>query len=302
MSIKFYIPRNEPGARPSRRFRAIVPLKGMRPQDGVIGDVSEATTNDIVVMAKKTTKSEIEYLINKNIRYVFDICDDKFHREGETWDYACKNATRVVTTTPELAKQIKKITGKDSIIIDDPTERQKEEPKFNPGKVIKFATYGAGKSFQRQEWDKVINSLPNTEFHITIGKYEKYSKAYAHYKQMKFYEWSYEKQGEIVRDSDITIIPIRPYSTNVLFKSPNRIIDAIQQGRLVFTNPGVASYEPLRDFVVMRDDSNFGESLKWALNNKDQVIDKIKKGQDYILKHHTPEIIGQRWVELENKI
>lgn len=302
MSIKFYIPKNDPGARPSRRFRAIVPLKGMRSQDGVIGDVSEVTSNDIVVMAKKTTKSEIEYLLSKKIRYVFDICDDKFKREGETWEYACKNATRVVTTTPELAKQIKNITGIDSIIIDDPTEREREEPKFNPNKIVKMAHYGAGKSFQRQEWDKIVNNLPNVEFHITIGKYEKYSKAYAKYKQMKFYEWSYEKQGEVVRESDITIIPIRPYSSNVLFKSPNRIIDAIQQGRLVFTNPGVASYEPLRDFVIMRDDSNFGESLKWALNNKDQVIDKIKKGQDYILKHHTPEIIGQKWVELEKII
>ena len=58
----------------------------------------------------------------------------------------------------------------------------------------------------------------------------------------------------------------------------------------------------MRDFVIMRDDSNFGESLKWALNNKDQVIDKIKNGQDYILKHHTPEIIGQKWVELEKII
>ena len=158
MSIKFYIPKNEPGARPSRRFRAIVPLKGMRSQDGVIGDVSEATSKDIVVMAKKTTKSEIEYLLSKKIRYVFDICDDKFKREGETWEYACKNATRVVTTTPELAKQIKKLTGQDSIIIDDPTEREREEPKFNPDKIVKFATYGAGKSFQSQEWDKIVNS------------------------------------------------------------------------------------------------------------------------------------------------
>ena len=303
MSIKFYIPKNEPGNRASRRFRAIVPLKGMREIDGVIGDLKEAKSDDIVVMAKKTKKSEVDFLVENNIKYVFDVCDDKWGRESELYNYASKYATRVITTTPELAKQIKVYTGKDAVIIDDPTEREREEPKFNPGNIVKFAHYGAGKSFPKQDWSNIIRLLPNkVEFHMTIGRYAKYRKPFEEYKNMIFYEWSFEKQGEIVRNSDIVIIPIKSYSQNVLFKSPNRIIDAIQQGRLVFTNPGVASYEPLRDFVIMRDDSNFGESLKWVLNNKDQVIDKIKKGQDYILKHHTPEAIGKKWIELENTI
>ena len=58
MSIKFYIPKNEPGNRASRRFRAIVPLKGMREIDGVIGDLKEAKSDDVIVMAKKTKKTE----------------------------------------------------------------------------------------------------------------------------------------------------------------------------------------------------------------------------------------------------
>ena len=58
MPIKFYIPNwnNElpEGQRPkraSRRFRALIPLKGMRPEDGIIGEVSQARPGDIVLLS-----------------------------------------------------------------------------------------------------------------------------------------------------------------------------------------------------------------------------------------------------------
>lgn len=303
MNIKFYIPKNDPGGRASRRFRALVPLKGMRKQDGIIGDLNNATIDDIIVMAKKTKKSEVDFLVKKKIKFVFDVCDDKWPREKELYDYASKYANKIITTTPELAKQIKSYTNKEAIIIDDPTERDREEPKFNPNKIIKIAHYGAGKAFPEQHWESIVDNLgKNVEFHFTIGRYAKFRKPYEDFKNMAFYEWSYEKQGDIVRNSDIVLIPIRAYSQNVLFKSPNRIIDALQQGRIVITNPGVASYEKLKDFVIWNTDRNFKSSLEWALNNKDQVIEKIKKGQEYIKLNHSPEAIGKKWVELENKI
>ena len=85
----------------------------------------------------------------------------------------------------------------------------------------------------------------------------------------------------------------------VKVKSPNRVIDAIQQGKYVITNNGVDSYKELKDYIHI---GNITEGLKWALNNKDQVIEKIKKGQEYVLKNHSPKIIGQRWIETEKLV
>ena len=51
MPIKFYISGYN-GERPDRasyRFRATIPLKSMRPEDGIISDVKQATKDDIVV-------------------------------------------------------------------------------------------------------------------------------------------------------------------------------------------------------------------------------------------------------------
>ena len=55
MPIKFLIPGYKGGQldRASYRFRATIPLKGMRPEDGIISKVEEAKQGDLVVLAKK---------------------------------------------------------------------------------------------------------------------------------------------------------------------------------------------------------------------------------------------------------
>ena len=61
MSINFYIPnfdKNEIPKRASRRFRAIVPLQGMRPEDKIINNLDSVKTGEIVVVAKKIKYNE----------------------------------------------------------------------------------------------------------------------------------------------------------------------------------------------------------------------------------------------------
>mgnify|MGYP006238668129 CR=1 FL=1 len=64
MSIKFFIPGYD-GGKPKRasfRFRATIPLEGMRPEDGIISDVKQAKKGDIVVLAKKSRPIDLFYL------------------------------------------------------------------------------------------------------------------------------------------------------------------------------------------------------------------------------------------------
>ena len=70
MSIKFYIPEynNQNLKRASFRFRAIIPLKGMRPEDGIISHIEQAKQGDIVVLAKKSKPKDIYHLRERNIR------------------------------------------------------------------------------------------------------------------------------------------------------------------------------------------------------------------------------------------
>ena len=79
------------------------------------------------------------------------------------------------------------------------------------------------------------------------------------------------------------------------YKSPNRVIDSIAQGRYVITTWGVTSYEQFGDFIGLGSLQN---NIKWAINNPKSVLSKIKEGQKYIKKYHSPEVIAKQWMSL----
>ena len=75
MSINFYIPdfnKNQMPKRASRRFRAIVPLQGMRPEDKIINNLDDVKTGDIIVVAKKIKYNEVLYLKNREVKIVLE--------------------------------------------------------------------------------------------------------------------------------------------------------------------------------------------------------------------------------------
>ena len=303
--IKFYVPKGVT-RRASVRFRATVPLKGMREEDGFITKVTDAKPGELVVLAKNIHKEDIDFLIRNKIKFIFDVCDDKWNKDPQLYNYACRTANLVTTTCELLQSKIKEYTTKTAFIIPDPTEREQEEPIFNPKDHIKLAWFGGRKSFSLFNWDDVVNDLrtvtTNFSIHAITNKPDKASKRLSHLikdKILFMYGWDFEKQGQIVRDSDIVLLPIPKGMPLVQVKSPNRVIDGIQQGRFVLTNDGVDSYKNLKDYIHLGD---LKEGLKWALNNKEQVIEKIKLGQDYIKRNHSPEVIGKRWIETEKLV
>ena len=317
--IKFYIPNSEPLEnikRASRRFRAIIPLRGMRPDDKIIDSLDQVKPGDIVVVAKKIKQQEVLYLKNIEAKVVYDICDSKWHKSWqkpyvvEELNDICAMANLIVTTTPELAKDIKIHTNKNAFIIPDPTERDRLEPNFNPSGTINLFYYGSEKNFSALNLNNIIESIKIPFFlNIMIDRSKKHIDRYYRYiekeKILKIYEYNFTEQEKLMKMSDIIFLPIRSknFSVKTIYqKSPNRILDAIQMGKIVITNCGVASYEKLRDFVYWTYNENYGEAINWLLNNREQVIKKITYGQNYIDHYHTPEVIGKKWIEIERLV
>ena len=326
MSINFYIPdfnKNEIPKRASRRFRAIVPLQGMRPEDKIVSNLDDVKTGDIIVVAKKIKYNEVLYLKNIEAKIVLDICDSKFRKSGvgENMINICNMVNLITTTNEFLAREIKTYTGKDAYIIDDPTERKKLDPFFPHLKIherkrkdtIKLFYYGSEKNFVCLKFKKIIDDIKkisnfNVFINIMIDRPKKYIdnlKDYIENNIIKIYDYDYDEQERLIKDSDIILLPInsKDFNKHIVYqKSPNRVIDAIQMGKIVITNSGVASYEKFKDFVYWNENHNYEEAINWILNNKELVIKKITEGQQYIDEHHTPEIIGKRWIEIEKII
>ena len=326
MSINFYIPdfnKNQMPKRASRRFRAIVPLQGMRPEDKIVSNLDDVKTGDIIVVAKKIKYNEVLYLKNIEAKIVLDICDSKFRKSGvgENMIDMCNMVNLVTTTNEFLAREIKTYTGKEAYVIDDPTERKKLDPFFPHLKIherkrkdtIKLFYYGSEKNFVCLKFKKIIDDIKkisnfNVFINIMIDRPKKYIdnlKDYIENNIIKIYDYDYDEQERLIKDSDIILLPInsKDFNKDLIYqKSPNRVIDAIQMGKIVITNSGVASYEKFKDFVYWNENHNYEEAINWILNNKELVIKKITEGQQYIDEHHTPEIIGKRWIEIEKII
>ena len=326
MNIKFLLPKArgcvEKGRVPrraSQRFRGLVPLKHMLPTDGFIDRVEEATKDDLVILSKAIEVKDFMYLKDLGIKFIFDICDNKWRvgkdREKNTaiMNAGCLHANLITTTCPELKQKIYDETGKNALIIDDPYERDIKEPKFKPHeKNLNICYFGGRKSFSLVDWEEVIASLNfvckklNVEYTLNCvtQKHELASKRLKHHYYpdgpLIMYEWDYKLQGDLVRKSDFVLLPI-PLGNSMVtsYKSPNRVIDSIAQGRYVITTWGVHSYRNYIDFIGIGSIQN---SIKWAINNPKSVLDKIKQGQKYIKKHHSPEVIAKQWMSLRNKV
>ena len=145
MNIKFLLPKAraflEKGKIPKRasqRFRGLIPLQHMLPTDGFIDKVEEANKDDLVIMSKSIGVKDFLYLKEKGIKFVFDICDNKWRlgkdsiENTKIMDTGCKHANLITTTCKELRAKIFEESGKTAIIIDDPFERGIEEPRFKP--------------------------------------------------------------------------------------------------------------------------------------------------------------------------
>ena len=328
--IKFYIP-NYNSNRASYRFRAAIPLQGMRPGDCIIKNLKEATKDDIVVLAKKSTPKDLFYLKSQGIKCVYDICDNRWKkyislkwikRVIQPHNVLCQNADALITTCPGMQELIKKHIGRDSIIITDPVEATKEEPRvaLKSRRYINIFTYGNSKHFNKIHWNTLIEEFNNVgmEYKI-IAMLDRSKKFKVMYKdqiekgRLEIYEFDLKKQYELMKEADVVFLPIQINSMdsliNIKAKSPNRIIDAIYSGKPVITNHGVDTWNVFRRYA---DFTGWARSVQYvayaaALRNlinkpKEEINKRIIEGQNYITANHSPEVIGKQWIELENKV
>ena len=166
------------------------------------------------------------------------------------------------------------------------------------------------------EIKEVLNTIKKTNIKIMTNKPEyppkaaKISKKYGGFwmkpdkrKQvedvgMKQHEdlipWDFDKQGKLVEQSDFVVLPVVD-DRHSTCKGNNRPIDALQQGRIVLTNPSIPSYEDLEDVLFI---DHFYEAYTDMINNPNTVMAKIKKAQSLIDKHYTPNAVGKKWEQV----
>ena len=95
-------------------------------------------------------------------------------------------------------------------------------------------------------------------------------------------------------------MPKVPRQTTHHNKGNNRPVDALQQGRMVLTNPGIPSYKDDLDKLIYCGD--IYEQYQEMIKQPNQVITRIKNAQRFIDGNYTPKIIGRKWEQIYENI
>lgn len=305
----------------SYRSRAAIPSANIKVST-VTHDIKDATKKDVVVLGKKHTLEDAEYLKSKNIKFIVDIADDKF-KLFKHWYQTIPMANAVVTTCEYLRDIILEETGCKSIVIPDPTERPRMPPKFEKKERLNILFYGSSGNFAKIDWYSVMETLngiyPNdlkiltnkpehppkgwkglktNVYHLSEEQISKQVSTANYIYQNLTYDWTFELQEVLVNQADIILLPTH-WDRESMCKGNNRPIDAIQMGKFVLTNPGIPSYEKIREHMWC---GYIGEGFKWITNpnNTKAILSKIKNGQTMIDEFYTPKAVGRQWENVYN--
>ena len=106
-------------------------------------------------------------------------------------------------------------------------------------------------------------------------------------------EWTWELQGQLLEQCDIVLMPVQTDNPRTDTKSANRVIDSLISGRFVITTP-LASYKEFAPYTWQDD---YIEGIKWAIENPDQVVDRITKGQQYVEENYSAARLSKQFIE-----
>jgi hypothetical protein len=287
MRIKYFVPKMENLA--SYRIRFLPQLEAI--QSDKRFEIVEDSPD--IFFTSKHFSPQIQLNMLKNYTSVFDVCDNHFETKGlvDYYKHAVTVADYVTCNTLEMRKQILKINPNAKVhIIPDSISMPKNTPNF--GDKTTFLWFGHISNI-----DSIIKywNLPHNLIVITNDIGHLTSKVPIH-SNIILMEWRQGLVEDVIKDVAAVLIPKSENPAHKT-KSPNRVVDSIISGKWV-----ISDNEDLR-----KEFSNFCwiGSLKDGINhfiknvnNSNELISKIEKGQEYCETQYGRDIVTAKWKEL----
>lgn len=242
----------------SSRYRALIPaaqLKTLGIHEG----------HDWLVIGKHGWDWDKQTLGYKLV--CFDVCDDHFDGpDGDHYKLGIRRADLVTCNSLEMARVIRDRTGRTAVVIPDPYEQPQRPPKIHE-RLLWF-----GHQSNLVDLLPWIEDLKNLEI-VSGGRVNGVT------------TWSPEAMERAFERAGLVVIP----TGKSMAKSGNRAIESIRRGLFV-----VAGYLPAYSDLGIYI-GNIADGVEWALNNKDEVVNRIVCAQHYVQKEYSPARIGKLW-------
>lgn len=107
--------------------------------------------------------------------------------------------------------------------------------------------------------------------------------------------WSPEAQQRALEECDVVLLPQAVREPKKRLKSNNRLIDTINSGRFAVCHP-LPSYQELSDYAWVGE--SMADGILWLLRHPQQAMARVKAGQDYVSKYHSPDALAEFWLKV----
>jgi hypothetical protein len=296
--------------RASHRLRGEVTCRALADQGydaKILADWKEVDSDTLVIFLKLSQPEQIQQAKDLGAKTVYDLCDNKFDEQPE-YAPCCRLADAVSVNSIQMGISVKEHTGLDAIVMPDPYERPKLDPAFSPDKELKLLWFGSQSSFkflpivevwQRLETDigkyfyTMISSKPERLLSKMTKRQDKGAISGVNFNKLDMRAWTWDLQGELLKNCDIVLMPIQTDNPRTDTKSANRVIDSLISGRFVITSP-LASYEEFAPYTWQGD---YIEGIKCACANPTQVVEMITAGQKYTEEHYSAQMLSKQFVD-----
>jgi hypothetical protein len=112
---------------------------------------------------------------------------------------------------------------------------------------------------------------------------------------MGFEPWSTEATWAALRTCDLVLLPADLTMRKNRVKSANRLVEVLRAGRFAIAHP-MPAYVELADYAYVGP--SLADGIGWALGNPIKALERVRRGQQMITRHFSPDAVGQRWLAL----
>jgi len=232
---------------------------------------------------------------------VADFCDDHFGVPalGPLYRELARLADQIVAGTPQMAEVVATETGRRAVIIPDPYEGPRGEPRFAPGgERLKLLWFGNvtnidGLNAVLPELASLSREQP---MRLTIVTDEKRinvpaGAGWPSSLELSVVPWSVDRLWSEIAGCDLVIIPSLK-TREKLVKGANRLVETIWGGRAVVAHP-LPTYEEFRDFCWLGD--SIAQGIDFTMRNRHLVSARLAAGQALISERYAPAIVAEQW-------
>jgi glycosyltransferase involved in cell wall biosynthesis len=242
----------------------------------------------------------LDQIMAANKPIVVDVCDDiaSAPHLRDFYPNLLKRADIVTASSETLATRLKEFTGAEIIAIPDSVELQKGHPRAPQGNRLELIWFGRSSNIH-----PLVEALPGlqelaqeTKVSLTIvsdlpDSLLAYIRQQAGKIRVNTEEWSPTTLGTALERADIAILPLSSSASDKA-KSSNRLQEALWAGRSVVAteNPSNAVFS---DSAFLSND--IAKGIRAALEDKDEMLRHIERGQEIIASTSTPKALAPIW-------